>query len=655
MDLTAISIISGLIGLFYVVYLLMFVSSHKIKKERTRKITNLIHIGAMAYLKSQYTLLSIFVIIVAMILWIFSGWGMSLAFTIGAFLSAISGYLGMTTATSANGRTAETASVSIKKALKVAFSSGSVTGITVASLGLIGLGLTFGYLNAYMGIKASLESIIGFGFGASTVALFARVGGGIYTKAADVGADLVGKVETGIPEDDPRNPAVIADNVGDNVGDIAGMGADLFESYVDSIIAAMILGFYVIGYSGLSLPIKIASIGLLSSIIGTRLVKTKSSRIKDLLWGLRIGSISTILLTLIGTFFIMDLNLFLAVTIGCITGLLIGFSTEYYTSPNYSNTKFVAKAAKDGAGINVIAGLSVGMKSTIAPVLVVAAALLLATYVAGIYGVAIAAVGMLATLGITLSSDAYGPVADNAGGIAKMAGLGAKTRKKTDALDAIGNTTAAVSKGFAIGSAALTALALLIVFIQKTGLNASEFTIADPLIVAGLIIGAMMPFAFSSSIMESVGKTAEKIVEEVRRQFRKKKILKGKGKPDYERCVGIASKHAIKEMIYPGLLAIITPLLIGFLLGPKALAGLLMGATATGFVVAVFMANAGGSWDNAKKIIERGSYGGPGSAAHKSAVIGDTVGDPLKDSSGPSLNILIKLMSIIALVISSMI
>ncbi len=644
-------VLTGLIGLVYVLYLINFVIKHKIKKDKTKEVTHLIKTGARAYLHSQYTLVLVFVVIVTAILWLTSGWGIALAFASGSLLSAISGYIGMEVATSANGRTAEAASDSVKKALRIAFSAGSVMGLTVVSLGLIGLSIVYMYLSSHLGVNAALQSIIGFGFGASAMALFARVGGGIYTKAADVGADLVGKVEKGIPEDDPRNPAVIADNVGDNVGDVAGMGADLFESYVDSIISAMILAFVGFGVEGIPIPIRIASIGLIASIIGTQLVHTKGARIKDLLWGLRRGFIAAILIVVVISFLLFDQSTAIAVTIGCLTGLIIGFSTEYYTSPNYPSTKFVAKAAKDGAGINVIAGLSVGMKSTIIPVIIIVIALVLATKVAGVYGVALAAVGMLSTLGVTLASDAYGPVADNAGGIAKMAGLGTRTRKRTDVLDALGNTTAAVGKGFAIGSAALTSLALITVFIQNTGLNVSEFSLGDPFVVSGIILGAMMPFAFSSSIIKSVGKTAEKIVEEVRRQFKRKSILKGKGKPDYERCVRIASTHAVKEMIYPGALAILVPIIVGFVLGVKSLAGLLIGATSTGFLMAVFMANAGGTWDNAKKMIEKGLFGGPGSEAHKSAVIGDTVGDPLKDSSGPSLNILIKLMSIVALVI----
>ena len=619
-------------------------ASIKVEDARMREIAGYIHEGAMAYLKRQYIVMAVFAAVMTVVLLVVLNWQTAVCFVIGALFSVFAGFSGMMSATRANVRTAQKAKEGMPAALNVAFSGGAVLGLCVVGLGALGLAVL------YLIFDGNNDILTGFSLGASSIALFARVGGGIYTKAADVGADLVGKVEAGIPEDDPRNPAVIGDNVGDNVGDVAGMGADLFESYVGAALSALLLAAG--NAARINLTFMLIAVGILASIIGVIVVKTvkKGDPHKILSTGTYLASA----ILLVAAFFLCmnmegGMKLFAAIASGIISGVAIGFITEVYTSGDYKSVKYIAEQSETGAATTILSGFSVGLKSTAFPILLIVAAVVLSSILAGLYGVALAAIGMLATVGITISVDAYGPVADNAGGIAEMSGMPHSIREITDSLDAVGNTTAAIGKGFSIGSAALTALALFNSYAQA--INLGTINILDAKVIAGIFIGAMLVFLFCALTTESVSRAAQKMIEEVRRQFREiPGIMEGKATPDYARCVDISTSAALHEMIMPGVIAIVAPIACGLLLGAEALAGLLVGCTVAGVPMAIMMSNSGGAWDNAKKYIESGTHGGKGSDAHKAAVTGDTVGDPFKDTSGPALNILIKLMSIVALV-----
>ena len=639
--------ITGIAALAYAYLTYNRIEMFEVDNERVVELSEIIHKGAMAFLYREYKWLLPFLLVVGVSLWIWIGVAAGFSFIVGGLCSAAAGYAGMVVATRSNGRTAFAATKGINEALTMAFRGGAVMGMSVVGIGVLGILLCYAFFE-------DPNLITSFGMGASSIALFARVGGGIYTKAADVGADLVGKVEAGIPEDDPRNPAVIADNVGDNVGDIAGMGADLFESYVNSIIAAMAIGLTVYGIMGVVYPLVLAGLGVVAALVGTFFVKVGENG--DAAAALRKGTFVTGGVMIAGAFLLTiamfrEFGLFWSVLSGVAVGVLIGFVTELYTSGDFAAVKHVAESSRTGAATVILSGIAVGMKSTVMPAILICAATLISYYFSGLYGIACAAVGMLSITGMALSVDAYGPIADNAGGIAEMSQLPSEVREITDKLDAIGNTTAAMGKGLAIGSAALTALALFSAYAHSVNLKVIDLN--NPKVMVGLFLGGMLPFLFSSMSIQAVSRAAEAMIDEVRRQFKEiPGIMEGTGRPEYEKCVDISTAAALKEMIIPGLLAVLSPVVVGISLGAEALGGLLGGSIVTGVMLALFMANAGGAWDNAKKHIEEGNFGGKGTEEHAASVVGDTVGDPFKDTAGPSLNILIKLMSVVALVLA---
>lgn len=680
-----ITLAAALIALLYVI-----VTARKVLKfdegtDLMKKISKAVRDGASAFLRRQYAVVIVFFLVMFAVLEILTFFRVldnpyiPFAFLTGGIYSGLSGFIGMKIATASNARTAKACTEGLNKGLRVAFSAGSVMGFTVVGLGLLDLSVWLILLNYVFKVSSGViaATVVTFGMGASSMALFARVGGGIFTKAADVGADLVGKVEAGIPEDDARNPAVIADNVGDNVGDVAGMGADLYESYFGSLVSAIALGAVAFKgdtpVKGMIIPLILAAVGVIFSILGTFLVRTKEKADqRSLLSSLRRGTNFSAILIAVAAFPIVrfllgqeHIGLYFAILAGLLGGVFIGIATEYFTSDSYKPTRKLAKDAETGSATTIIGGIGLGMLSTVVPIVIIVAAILVAFFVSGggafgMYGIALAAVGMLSTLGITLATDAYGPIADNAGGIAQMAGLDESVRERTDALDSLGNTTAATGKGFAIGSAALTALALIASYKEQICniLKTDTFAIdlLNPVVLGGLFIGACLPFIFAALTMKSVGKAAESVVKEVRRQFRSiSGIMEGKADPDYKTCVDLCTRASLREMIAPTVIAVAVPVIVGLILGPAGVIGLLSGATATGFLLAVFMSNSGGAWDNAKKYIESGNHGGKGSDSHKAAVVGDTVGDPFKDTSGPAINILIKLLSIVSIVFATLV